>query len=73
MSERSAGTGEPELEATIAQPTRYQYRYHCGSCDVSGLWFESGAEAQDDGLFHEHSVHPRVFTIEQRRAPLQDP
>jgi hypothetical protein len=53
-----------ELGATVAPPTRYVYRYRCASCDVVGQFWDSESDAQSDGMQHEHSMHPRVYTVE---------
>jgi hypothetical protein len=51
--------------AVVEQPTSYRYRFHCPSCDVRGAEYNTEAEAQQDGLYHEHEWHPRVYTVEQ--------
>jgi len=53
------------LGATVEEPTSYKYRYHCATCDVRGADHATDAEAQREGLDHEHQVHPRVYTVEQ--------
>jgi hypothetical protein len=53
-----------EMGATVVPPTRYQYRYRCDSCGVVGQLRDTDGEAQSEGLQHEHSVHPRVFSVE---------
>ena len=55
---------ETELGATVV-PGPVQYRYHCASCDVFGQTFDHADQAESEGLAHEHSVHPRVYTIQQ--------
>jgi len=57
-------TDATELGATVVPTTRTVYRYKCASCDVVGQFWDSEGEAQSDGLQHEHSVHPRVYTVE---------
>jgi hypothetical protein len=57
-------SGETELGATVSPPTRYQYRYQCVQCGTTGQLWDSEGDAQSDGLSHEHSVHPRVYTVE---------
>lgn len=61
-------SGETELGATVEPPTRQQYRYNCDSCNMTGQWFDSESDAQSEGLAHEHSYHPRVYTIQQAGA-----
>jgi len=57
-------SGETELGATVV-PSPIQYRFHCASCDVTGQMYDNVDQAQSEGLAHEHSVHPRVYTIQQ--------
>ena len=54
-----------EMGATVVPDGRVQFRYHCTSCDVKGQLYDSADDAQREGLQHEHSVHPRVYQIEQ--------
>jgi hypothetical protein len=53
-----------EMGATVQPPTRYVYRYRCNSCGAVGQNWDSESEAQSDGLQHEQSMHPRVYTVE---------
>jgi hypothetical protein len=65
VSDFGESTGEIEMGATVEPYTRYQYRFDCASCGMQGQLFDTEQEAQSDGLAHEHSYHPRVYTIEQ--------
>jgi hypothetical protein len=53
-----------EMGATVQPPTRYVYRYRCNSCGAVGQNWDSESEAQSDGLQHEQSMHPRLYTVE---------
>jgi hypothetical protein len=53
-----------EMGATVI-PGPPQYRFHCASCDVYGQTYDNADQAQSEGLAHEHSMHPRVYTIQQ--------
>jgi hypothetical protein len=56
--------GATELGATVQPYTRYRYRFACGSCGVEGQLFDTEHEAQSDGLSHEQSYHPRLYTVQ---------
>ena len=56
--------GATETGATVQQPTRYVYRYRCNSCGDVGQNWDSEGEAQSDGLHHEQSQHPRLYSVE---------
>ena len=53
-----------ELGATVTPTTRYQYRFVCDTCGVTGQAYDSEGQAQNEGLTHEREWHPRVYRIE---------
>jgi hypothetical protein len=63
MSDRSHGSGDASENAT-ARVQKDRFRYRCESCGVAGPWFESAADAHNDGVIHEGRFHARVFAIE---------
>jgi hypothetical protein len=65
LAGNSARGGRHVVGATVEEPTSYKYRFHCASCDTRGADHSAEADAQKEGLDHEHEWHPRVFTVEQ--------
>jgi hypothetical protein len=58
------GDDTTELGATVLPSTRHVYRYRCASCGTVGQFWDSESDAQNDGLHHERSEHPRLYTVE---------
>lgn len=54
-----------EQHATVANPTRYRYRYVCSECHTHGdELFDTPEEAQGNGLWHVAREHPRMIQVE---------
>jgi hypothetical protein len=65
--EWNQGDNAQEQGAQVLPPTRTVYRFSC-SCGTVGQQRDTMEDANADGIQHELSAHPRVFSIEQYGA-----